>query len=62
MDGSELRSRLDKLNRSYTELAPLVGLSLSGLHKQMNGQNPVSRQTEIILMMLESQQSPTPST
>lgn len=56
MDGSELRRRLDQLRRSYTELAPLLGLSLSGLHKQMNGQNRVSRQTEIILMTLESQQ------
>jgi hypothetical protein len=54
MDGIELRRRLNRLGRSYTELAPLLGLSVSGLHKQMNGQNPVSRRTELLLVTLEA--------
>jgi hypothetical protein len=53
MEGAELRHRLDQLRRPYTQLAPLLGLSPSGLHKQMNGQAPVSRQTEILLEQLE---------
>jgi hypothetical protein len=53
MDGAELRYRLDALGRPYTELAPLLGLSASGLHKQMNGQCRVSRQTEMLLEQLE---------
>lgn len=55
MDGTELRQRLNRLGRSYTDLAPLLGFSLSALHKQMNGQSPVSLQTEIILRTLERQ-------
>ena len=53
MNGAELRRRLIALGRPYTELAPLLGLSASGLHKQMNGQNAVSRQTEMLLDQLE---------
>jgi transcriptional regulator with XRE-family HTH domain len=60
MEGSELRQRLDRLrqlrqlrNVPYTELAGLLGLSPSGLHKQMNGQARVSRQTEMLLERLE---------
>ena len=53
MEGSELRRRLDKLKRSYTQLAPLLGLSIDGLHKQMRGERPVSRQTELLLVQLE---------
>jgi hypothetical protein len=53
MDGSELRRRLGLLRRPYTQLAPLLGLSVSGLHKQMNGVTAVSRQTEIVLELLE---------
>jgi hypothetical protein len=53
MQGAELRSRLDQLQRPYTQLAPLLGLSVSGLHKQMNGATAVSRQTEMLLGCLE---------
>jgi hypothetical protein len=53
MQGTELRRRLNLLQRPYTELAPLLGLSVAGLHKQMNGQRPVTRQTEIVLEQLE---------
>jgi hypothetical protein len=54
MQGVELRRRLNQLERPYTVLAPLLGLSVAGLHKQMNGQRPVTRQTEIILEQLEA--------
>ena len=53
-DGRDrIASPLDRLNRFYTELAPLLGLSLSGLHKQMRGVTAVSRQTELLLEQLE---------
>jgi hypothetical protein len=53
MDGTELRRRLDRLDRPYTELAPLLGLTSAGLHKQMRGERRVTRQTEIVLEQLE---------
>jgi hypothetical protein len=53
MDGTELRRRLDRFEQPYTELAPLLGLSSYGLHKQMNGQRHVTRQTEMLLTLLE---------
>jgi hypothetical protein len=57
MDGSELRRRLDRLGRSYTELAPLLGLTINGLHHQMRGVRKVSRQTELLLEHLEIDRS-----
>ena len=56
MEGRELRCRLKLLGRPYVELAPLLGLSIGGLHKQMNGQHTVSKQTEIILAQLVEKQ------
>jgi hypothetical protein len=53
MNGAELRQRLDRLGRPYTRLAPLLGLSAAGLHKQMRGETAVSRQTEMLLEQLE---------
>ena len=53
MEGSALRRRLDRLKRPYTQLAPLLGLSIDGLHKQMRGERPVSCQTELLLVQLE---------
>jgi hypothetical protein len=53
MTGSELRERLDRLGRPYTRLAPLLGLSVAGLHKQMRGETAVSRQTEMLLDQLD---------
>jgi hypothetical protein len=53
MDGVELRRRLNRLGTPYVRLAPRLGLSVHGLRKQMNGQRPVSRQTEVILETLE---------
>jgi hypothetical protein len=54
MKGTELRRRLNRFARPYTELAPLLGLSIDGLHKQMRGDRHVTRQTEIILERLEA--------
>jgi hypothetical protein len=54
MTGAELRQRLDRLGRPYTRLAPLLGLSIDGLHKQMRGDRPVTRQTELLLEKLEA--------
>jgi hypothetical protein len=54
--GPELRSRIDKLGLTYTAAAEQLGLTLDGLQKQMRGARPVSRQTEIILGMLEAVQ------
>jgi hypothetical protein len=51
--GDELRRRLRRLGRPYTKLAPLLGLSIDGLHKQMRGVTAVSRQTELLLEQLE---------
>jgi hypothetical protein len=53
MTGAELRQRLRRFGRPYTRLAPLLGLSAAGLHKQMRGEAAVSRQTEIVLEQLE---------
>jgi hypothetical protein len=52
--GDELRRRLDRFGRPYTRLAPLLGLSIDGLHKQMRGVTAVSRQTELLLEKLEA--------
>jgi hypothetical protein len=54
ISGPKLRARIDKLGLTYTEAAKRLGLTMDGLHKQMRGDRPVSRQTEIILSMLES--------
>jgi hypothetical protein len=56
MKGSELRRRLDRLGRTYIELAPLLGLSIHGLNHQMRGLRPVSRQTELLLEHLEERE------
>jgi hypothetical protein len=53
MDGAELRRRLDRLGDPYIRLAPRLGLSATGLHKQMRGERPVSRQTALLLERLE---------
>ena len=53
ISGAQLRARLDQLGLTYTEAAPLLGLTLDGLRKQMGGLRRVSRQTEIILDQIE---------
>ena len=51
--GSELRQRVDQLGLTYTAAAKQLGLTLDGLQKQMRGDRPVSRQTVIILDLIE---------
>jgi len=53
ISGPELRARIDKLGLTYTAAAPLLGLTLDGLRKQMRGDRAVGRQTEIILDQIE---------
>ena len=53
MTGEELRERIKRLGLSYRAAAPRLGLSLSGLHHNLRNETSISRQTEIILDMLE---------
>jgi hypothetical protein len=53
MTGDELRERIKRLGLSYRAAAPRLGLSLSGLHHNLRNETSISRQTEIILAMLE---------
>jgi hypothetical protein len=56
MTGDELRARIDRLGLRYSEAAGRLGLTITGLQKQMRGERRVSRQTEIILGYLEKDQ------
>ena len=53
MQGSELKARLDRLGVTRREAAAALGLTLRGLYHQMSGERPVSRQTELLLEVLE---------
>jgi hypothetical protein len=53
MECTELRSRIDGIGLTYTEAARRLGLSLSGLNHQMRGERTVTRQTEMLLQLLE---------
>jgi hypothetical protein len=53
MTGEELRERIKRLGLSYTAAAPRLGLSVSGLHHNLRDERKITRQTEIILEMLE---------
>jgi hypothetical protein len=53
MTGDELRDRIARLGLTYREAAPLLGLTYGGLHHQMRGERPVTRQTELLLEQLE---------
>ena len=53
MTGAELRARIQRLGLSYRAAAPRLGLSLSGLHHNLRDETAISRQTEIILNVLE---------
>jgi hypothetical protein len=55
MNGAELRARIDRLEMTYIEAAERLGLSLAGLHHQMRGERAVTRQTEMLLEVLELQ-------
>jgi len=54
ISGPELRARIDRLGfRSYSAAAAEFGLTLDGLQKQMRGARAVSRQTAVILGLIE---------
>jgi hypothetical protein len=54
--GSELKARLDRFPITRREAAMALGLTLRGLYHQMSGERPVSRQTELLLEVLEERQ------
>jgi hypothetical protein len=56
MTKDELRRRINHLGLSPREAAKQLGLSVPGLHHQVNGVRRVTRQTEIILERLEDDQ------
>ena len=60
MDGAELRRRVNQLGLTYVMAAKLLGLSSGGLHK-MNGRTRVSRQTELLLKVVEGTYGLVPS-
>ena len=60
MDGIELRARIKRLGLTFRAAAPLLGLSVPGLHHQLRGEASVSRQTEMLLEQLEREQAHQP--
>jgi hypothetical protein len=58
MTGDELRERIKRLGLSYRAAAPLLGLSLSGLHHNLRGERNVTRRTELLLERLEAEIAP----
>jgi hypothetical protein len=60
MTGDELRRRIKALGWCYVQPAERLGIvSLVGLHHNMRGERPVSRQTEMILGLREQMQNAT---
>ena len=53
LSAAELRARIKRLGISQSEAAERLGLSANGLYKQLHGERKVSRQTEIILDLME---------
>jgi len=53
ISGDELRGRIKHLGLTYTLAADQLGLTIDGLNKQMRGDRKVSRQTEIIIDLME---------
>jgi hypothetical protein len=58
MDSHELRQRLGALGYTQRRAAEKLGLSVEGLAKQLYGARPVSRQTAIIVELLEHIERP----
>ena len=56
ISGDELRHHVDCWGVTYDTAAKRLGLTLDGLQKQMRGERAVSRQTEIILSLIEELQ------
>jgi len=57
MTGEVLRERIDRLGLTYRAAARLLGLTYGGLHHQMRSERKVTRQTELLLEMLEREQA-----
>ena len=55
MNGNELRARIKRLGLTIKAAAPLLGLSVPGLHHQLRGEVSVRRQTEMLLECVEKQ-------
>jgi hypothetical protein len=53
ISGDELRARIKRLGLTYAQAADRLGLTLDGLNKQMRGTRRVSRQSAIILDLIE---------
>jgi transcriptional regulator with XRE-family HTH domain len=53
LSAAALRARIKRLGISQTEAAERLGLSANGLYKQLHGERKVSRQTEIILDLMD---------
>jgi hypothetical protein len=53
LSAADLRARIKRLGISQTEAAERLGLSANGLYKQLHGERKVSRQTEIILDLMD---------
>ena len=56
LSAAELRARIKRLGISQSEAAERLGLSANGLYKQLHGERKVSRQTKIILDLIEEVQ------
>jgi hypothetical protein len=54
MTGDQLRTGIDKWNVPYTRVAPWLGLSIDGLHKQMRGVRAVTLQTRLLFNRLNA--------
>jgi transcriptional regulator with XRE-family HTH domain len=57
--GDELRDRIKALGWSYVEAADKLGMSLSGLQHNLRGLRPIRKQTELLLIALETIHNPT---
>jgi len=53
MPANELHDRVHALGLPLERVAPLLGLSVSGLSKQMNGRRAVTAQTALLIDYLE---------
>jgi hypothetical protein len=54
MTGAELRARVDAIGVPYALIAPWLGLTIDGLHKQLRGDRAVTPQTALLLGNIET--------
>ena len=53
MTGEALRAAIDKWGVPYNRVAPWLGLSIDGLHKQIRGEREVSLQTRALFRRID---------